>query len=70
MIYVFLWLYKRPTTGAYGTVYRARDNHTGRIVAIKKVRIPLTDNGVPMSTLREIALLKQLNASDHPNIVK
>ncbi|XP_037810831.1 cyclin-dependent kinase 4 [Lucilia sericata] len=57
-------------TGAYGTVYRARDNHTGKIVAIKKVRIPLTDNGVPMSTLREIALLKQLNASDHPNIVK
>ncbi|KAI9580640.1 cyclin-dependent kinase 4 [Glossina fuscipes] len=57
-------------TGAYGTVYRARDNHSGKIVAIKKIRIPLTDNGVPMSTLREIALLNQLNSSDHPNIVK
>lgn len=56
--------------GAYGTVYRARDNHTGKIVAIKKVRIPLTENGVPMSTLREIALLKQLNAMNHPHIVK
>ncbi|XP_067629588.1 cyclin-dependent kinase 4 isoform X2 [Eurosta solidaginis] len=57
-------------TGAYGTVYRARDNQSGKIVAIKKVRIPITDNGVPMSTLREIATLKHLNASDHPNIVK
>lgn len=57
-------------TGAYGTVYRARDNNSGQIVALKKVRIPLTDDGVPMSTLREIAVLKQLNASDHPNIVK
>uniref|UniRef100_W8BJJ2 cyclin-dependent kinase n=1 Tax=Ceratitis capitata TaxID=7213 RepID=W8BJJ2_CERCA len=57
-------------TGAYGTVYRAKDNQSGKIVAIKKVRIPITDNGVPMSTLREIALLKHLNASDHPNIVK
>ncbi|EDW73783.2 uncharacterized protein Dwil_GK19645 [Drosophila willistoni] len=57
-------------TGAYGTVYRARDMITGNIVALKKVRIALNDNGVPMSTLREIALLKQLNASDHANIVK
>ncbi|XP_030380421.1 cyclin-dependent kinase 6 [Scaptodrosophila lebanonensis] len=57
-------------TGAYGTVYKARDNTNGRIVAIKKVRIALTENGVPMSTLREISLLKQLNACDHSNIVK
>ncbi|CAD7076856.1 unnamed protein product [Hermetia illucens] len=58
-------------TGAYGTVYRARDlKNPGHIVALKKVRVPLTDDGVPMSTLREIALLKQLDASQHPNIVK
>lgn len=57
-------------TGAYGTVHRALNTDTGQIVAIKKVRIPLTDNGVPMSTLREITMLKHLNASDHPNIVK
>lgn len=30
----------------------------------------LTEDGVPMSTLREIALLKQLDAFKHPNIVK
>ncbi|KAH8299383.1 hypothetical protein KR044_000849 [Drosophila immigrans] len=57
-------------TGAYGTVYRARDNETGRYVAIKKVRIPLTDNGVSATTLREISLLKHLNTYDHANIVK
>jgi len=39
-------------------------------VAIKKLRIPLTENGVSATTLREIALLKQLNAYDHANIVK
>lgn len=43
---------------------------TGNIVALKKVRISLNENGVPMSTLREISLLKQLNASNHANIVK
>ncbi|KAH8328841.1 hypothetical protein KR074_004106 [Drosophila pseudoananassae] len=57
-------------TGAYGTVYKARNIKTGNIVAIKKVRISLNENGVPMSTLREISLLKQLNASNHDNIVK
>lgn len=56
--------------GAYGTVYRALDNDTGRYVAIKKVRVPLTDNGVSASTLREIALLKQLNKYEHANIVR
>lgn len=56
-------------TGAYGTVYKARDK-AGNIVALKKVRVTLTDDGVPMSTLREISLLKQLDSSQHPNIVK
>lgn len=58
-------------SGAYGTVYKARDlSNDGVIVALKKVRVPLTDDGVPMSTLREIALLKQLDKYDHPNIVR
>uniref|UniRef100_A0A336K1P0 cyclin-dependent kinase n=1 Tax=Culicoides sonorensis TaxID=179676 RepID=A0A336K1P0_CULSO len=57
-------------SGAYGTVYRARVTDSGDIVALKKVRIPLTDEGIPMSTLREIALLKQLESFHHPNIVK
>ncbi|XP_055920605.1 cyclin-dependent kinase 6 [Eupeodes corollae] len=58
-------------TGAYGTVYRARDrNNPGNIVALKKVRVALTEDGVPSSTVREIALLKQLDSSKHPNVVK
>lgn len=43
---------------------------TGKIVALKKVRVPLSDEGIPISTLREIALLKQLDSFQHPNIVK
>lgn len=35
-----------------------------------RVRVALTEDGVPMSTLREIALLKQLDGYKHPNIVK
>ncbi|GAB6032344.1 Cyclin-dependent kinase 4 [Chamberlinius hualienensis] len=57
-------------TGAYGEVHRARDRINNSIVALKKVRIPLCEDGVPMSTLREISLLKQLDKYDHPNIVR
>ncbi|KAJ6641067.1 Cyclin-dependent kinase 6 [Pseudolycoriella hygida] len=58
-------------TGAYGTVYKARDRkNANQIVALKKVRVALTEDGIPMNTLREIALLKQLGTFQHPNIVK
>ena len=56
--------------GAYGTVYKARDRVSDKIVAIKKVKLALTEDGVPMSVLREISLLKQLGKSNHPNIVR
>ena len=57
-------------SGAYGTVYRARDKTTETIVALKKMRFSLTEDGVPMAILREISLLKQLEKFDHPNIVR
>ncbi len=39
-------------SGAYGTVYKAQDLKNEEIVAMKKVRIALTEDGVPMSVLR------------------
>jgi len=57
-------------TGAYGTVYKAEDLKNNEIVAMKKVRIALTEDGVPMSVLREISLLRHLGKYNHPNIVR
>ncbi|KAI7695242.1 Cyclin-dependent kinase 6, partial [Sarcoptes scabiei] len=58
-------------SGAYGMVYKARDlNNEGQFVALKKIRIPLTEIGVPISILREISVLKQLQSFDHPNVVR
>ena len=57
-------------TGAYGTVYKARDLTNGHIVALKKVRIQTGEDGMPMSTLREITLLKHLGNLEQPNIVR
>lgn len=56
--------------GAYGVVYRARDQTTGGYVALKKIRISITSDGIPMTTLREISLLKNLDSYNHPHIVK
>ena len=57
-------------TGAYGTVYKARDpKNNGQFVAIKRIRIQTSsDEGIPISTLREVSSLKKLK--EHPNIVR
>ncbi|CAD8144953.1 unnamed protein product [Paramecium octaurelia] len=52
--------------GTYGLVYKARDNQTGEIVALKKIRMDHEDEGVPSTAIREISLLKEVQ---HPNIV-
>ncbi|XP_040437498.1 cyclin-dependent kinase 4, partial [Falco naumanni] len=56
--------------GAYGTVYKARDRRSGRFVALKNVRVQATENGLPLSAVREVALLRRLEHFDHPNIVR
>ncbi|KAI8028342.1 putative serine/threonine-protein kinase [Camellia lanceoleosa] len=70
------WLPRRADTfekidkigsGTYSNVYKARDNMTGKIVALKKVRF---DNLEPESVrfmCREIIILRRL---DHPNVIK
>lgn len=57
--------------GAYGTVLRARDrDNPNIIVALKKLPVSLTENGIPNNALREISILKQLCTFNHPHIVK
>ncbi|CAI5746481.1 unnamed protein product [Peronospora destructor] len=53
--------------GTYGIVYKARELSTGRIVALKKIRLEPDEEGIPSTAMREISLLKEL--SSHPNIV-
>nr|CAD1825377.1 unnamed protein product [Ananas comosus var. bracteatus] len=49
--------------GTYGKVYKAKEKATGRIVALKKTRLPEDDEGVPPTTLREVSLLRMLSIS-------
>ncbi|XP_014245798.1 cyclin-dependent kinase 4-like [Cimex lectularius] len=57
--------------GAYGTVYKARRRgDPNSVVAMKKIKVPLLDEGLPLSTLREIATLKHLDQYEHPNIIR
>lgn len=53
---------------AYGVVFRAKEHQSSKIVALKQVRIPPEDrqNGVPITALREISILRLLK---HENIV-
>ncbi|ROV98264.1 hypothetical protein VSDG_04392 [Cytospora chrysosperma] len=53
--------------GAYGWVARAKEIATGRIVALKRLKIEPNDrNGLPVTGLREIQILKDCS---HKNIV-
>uniref|UniRef100_A0A2K6V3M5 Cyclin-dependent kinase 4 n=1 Tax=Saimiri boliviensis boliviensis TaxID=39432 RepID=A0A2K6V3M5_SAIBB len=56
--------------GAYGTVYKARDPHSDHFVALKSVSVPNggAGGGLPVSTALEVALLRQLEAFEHPNV--
>lgn len=53
--------------GTYGVVYKGRNNRTNKLVALKKIRLELVDEGIPSTAVREISLLKELNG--HPNVV-
>ncbi|XP_078080594.1 cyclin-dependent kinase 6-like [Mustelus asterias] len=57
--------------GAYGKVYKARDlENNGRFVALKRIEIPRTQEGIPFIVIREVAWLKQLEVFDHPNVIR
>lgn len=54
--------------GAYGWVARAKELSTGKVVALKRLKIdPKDRSGLPVTGLREMQILKDC---DHRNIVK
>ena len=53
--------------GTFGEVSKARSKKSGQIVALKKILMHNEKDGFPITALREIKLLKQL---DHINILK
>jgi len=53
--------------GTYGEVYEAIDTINNRHVAMKKMRIENKDEGIPITALREMCILKHLN---HENVVQ
>lgn len=52
--------------GTYATVYKAVDETTGNLVALKEIRLN-PEEGAPSTALREISFMRELS---HPNIVK
>lgn len=53
--------------GSFGIVASVKEKKSGKIVALKKIKIAKKNEGISISALREIGILKSLN---HPNIVK
>lgn len=52
--------------GSYGQVYKAKEKKTNTFVALKKVRLEHESEGFPITAIREIKILRQLN---HKNVV-
>lgn len=51
--------------GTYGKVYKARSTVTGKLVALKRLRLEGEREGFPITSIREIKLLQSF---DHPNV--
>lgn len=49
--------------GTYGKVYKAMEKTTGKLVALKKTRLEMDEEGIPPTALREISLLQMLSQS-------
>ncbi|KAG5674691.1 hypothetical protein PVAND_004643 [Polypedilum vanderplanki] len=53
--------------GTYGKVYRANDMTTSKNVALKLIRMEFETEGFPITSLREVIILRKLN---HENIIQ
>ncbi|KAK3212864.1 hypothetical protein Dsin_017570 [Dipteronia sinensis] len=49
--------------GTYGKVYKAKDRSSGKLVALKKTRLEMDEEGIPPTALREVSLLQLLSQS-------
>ncbi|VIO85888.1 cell division control protein 2 homolog, putative [Brugia malayi] len=58
---------EKISEGAYGIVYKAIDLQSQETVAIKMIHFENEEDGIPVTSLREISLLRELK---HPNIVR
>ncbi|GFY61691.1 cyclin-dependent kinase 13 [Trichonephila inaurata madagascariensis] len=56
--------------GTYGQVYKAKDRDTGQLVALKKVRLENEKEGFPITAVREIKILRQLNHKSIVNLME
>ncbi|PVV04593.1 hypothetical protein BB560_000909 [Smittium megazygosporum] len=59
-------LVQKVGEGTFGEVHRATHLKTGGLVALKRVLMHNEKEGIPITAIREIKILKSLN---HPNIV-
>ena len=57
----------RIDEGTYGVVYRARDKSTGRVVALKRVKLEKFRDGFPLTSIREMKILLGVR---HRNVVE
>ncbi|KAI7905710.1 kinase-like domain-containing protein [Cokeromyces recurvatus] len=53
--------------GTYGKVYKARNGKTGKLMALKRIRMKNERDGFPITAMREIKLLQKLK---HERIVE
>ncbi|KAM7262282.1 hypothetical protein ACFE04_021359 [Oxalis oulophora] len=53
--------------GTYGQVFIAKETATGKVVALKKIRMDNESEGFPITAIREIKILNKL---DHKNVIK
>jgi serine/threonine protein kinase len=70
--YGIVYKAKDRTTGRFHPVFSSRFSlpnfaNAGEVLALKKIRLSIDDEGIPSTAIREISLLKQLH---HPNIVR
>ncbi|MCJ1287089.1 hypothetical protein MMC26_006437 [Xylographa opegraphella] len=54
--------------GTYGVVHRAKERASGKVVALKQIRMSSEErqNGIPITALREISILRSLK---HVNVI-